>query len=525
MPDQEFDPRVIINALERQKDIAAKTQALPKQLPGTIVISTSERDGLNARIKQLEEEQKKRKSPSRLKWWAIGAVAATTFFVSDSYLNEHAQKNNSAAQAPASAEIEQAKKSAAESNKQLIAARAEYSAVKNERDSAKTSLEAAQKEVTHYKAKAMTEGIASEEDHKLLLEKTKELAGVKIDVENYQKKNEELNRTVKQLNSDIESYKKSGAENTAQILASGVRVSELLNKANALAETVSQKDKKISELEAKLNEQASTASAESTEYQKMLASYKQRLDKITKDVKDLDKLPLLREYQAKLKKIEKAGGLMSVGIGDKRLVPVDEYVAYELLRLNFEKAKTTYGCKIAPSPDSLPELNLWNIREIDVTSKSTFIGGDDVCFPPEINCLKYLERLCVDNLVINSDLALQDLPNLKFINFPNCKSESLSGFGKLPALVELSLENSYVREISDIFDLPLRRVNLLNSRMTSLEHFDKMPALKELIVAGCPIDYRAPENKAALKNLRDKGVNVIITGEEYYKWLDENKGK
>jgi hypothetical protein len=371
------------------------------------------------------------------------------------------------------------------------------------------------------------------------------------------------NARIKSLESAVKDYKKSVELKDAKLAEAEKslnmytqKLEELDAKTKTLAAAVdaqkgseSQKERSIADLSSRLivaEKQAKELGASVVLYKKDVEQKDNKIAGLEKQVGDLQKQPRgakyqeeaatiltnsaaqfkeLKQYQEKLKKIEKAGGLISFGDGDDRLIPLDEYKAYKIINDRFKSDDVEASFILFSSPDRLKELSFSNICGIKAKYSRPFLSEfQTVYIRQEISKFQYLERIDLEDADIASNTNLRGLPNLKVINFSNCKSESLSGFGSLPELVEFSAENSSLKSIQDIFNLPsLRRVNLLNSGITSLKDFAKMPALKELIVAGCPIDYRIPENQDALKNMKEKGVNVIVTGEEYYKWAESAK--
>ncbi len=557
-----FKPENLVNALEdalkeeeEAKQAAARAPVLP---PNMILVSNTEYACLQKAAKQAVADPKpvrKGELMHNLLFMLFGGAAAMVgvfgvqpYFQTDKPSNPTAQPAvvqavDGKSLERLTAELEHAKKSAAESNKQMLASRAEYSAVKNERDSAKTSLEAAQKEVIHYKAKAITEGIASETDHNLLLGKINELAGVKIDREKYQKQNEELNKTVKQLNSGIDAYKKASEEQVADLKtrlgisekqATNLKV-EFDSYKKSVVQDSTQKGSRIQGLEKQL--------AELQAQNKTLSEEKAALQ-VSPSVTASKELA---KYQKTMQYLKQSGGLISFHEGENVLLPTYEYNAYAALVNNLAKCNSTPSFELKKADESLPELGFFHISKVKAACggglfhSQTPVKIDPLSHLRDLDSIEMTELAFDDSYFMLKDLPslksarftgcqipnftkLRNLPSFKELIMPHCTIGSLAGIENLSALENLIMDNADIGgSLDPIFDSKSIRVaDLLNVRIPGLAGFLKMPSLKELAIAGSSFDYLTPENQDALKQLKDKGVKVIMSGEEYNAWREEN---
>lgn len=334
------------------------------------------------------------------------------------------------------------------------------------------------------------------------------LAKSNEEVKTYRQKVVALEDSVSRLTQSVNAQSGSGDEKNAEIASLNKRLDSSEKQAKELSQKVvdyeksvsnaftdaREKDAQLTALQSRftdMQKQAGALAEEVQKYKSQLDDERRKYGAASEKLTDYDLLAMkVAGITLKLNKLEKAGKLISVRTdkGEEAFVPESEMSANKSLlgRIN-ENSKGSFGgsytgtCTMHLEKDCFKELPYRHITEIHIrggpslgrasgTVSLTDLGGK----------LPYVEALHIENACIDSANGFENFESLKELNIVNCNVESAAGF-------------------------------------------EKIKNLKVLVLAGNNGIWNTEENTKYLGILAQKGVEVIIAGEDYQKWCERKR--
>ena len=366
-------------------------------------------------------------------------------------------------------------------------------------------------EISRYKttvSQKEAELAKSNKDAEDYRKKVAALAKSNEEVKNYKQKVVVLEDSVSRLTQSVNAQNGSGDEKNAEIASLNKRLDGAEKQSKELSQKVAEYEKSVSnaftdarEKDAQLTalqsrftdmqKQAGALAEEVQKYRSQLDDERRKYGAASEKLTDYNLLAMkVADVSLKLNKLSEAGKLISVRTdkGEEAFVPESEMSANKSLlgRIN-ENSKGSFGgsytgtCTMHLEKDCFKELPYRHITEIHIRGGPSLGRASGTVSLTDLGSkLPYVEALHIENTCIDSANGFENFESLKELNIVNCNVESAAGF-------------------------------------------EKIKNLKVLVLAGNNGIWNTEENTKYIYELTQKGVEVIIAGEDYQKWCERKR--